>query len=393
MSDYVDVKCRIKLKRRIVDNMLKGKVELIASDVIVIKNAYIEITGFASCSWNLDAVYIMFPKVYPEDTVVKGFQQFYYTRHALCGGEIAHEHKPNEAYKFKCYWPSRLPGTWFGDFGNIEYIAKVTIKLDNELDVYTHSQLIYVKFRRHLATEKHLLFEGRVDVSRNFFTTKSIGNVIVSVWLPISGIAAGQSLPVICSVTNHSKLHFGSLIFVLTRIDIYRSDTPISLVKTVRTDVCRVARMVNIHKGKYDFYSVLQTDTGTIPTNQFYKCTCCQVIYEVWVSVQGAFRRYRSFGYPNIDTPGIPVIIGTKPLRNFNTYEITAEIFKKMYETHLPVLFDELPEDVRQIIHTTDEELSRDAIQNLERQLHVNEQLISSIKQSSSQKLKILNEQ
>lgn len=148
--------------------------------------------------------------------------------------------------------------------------------------------------------------------------------------------------------------------------------------------------MVNIHKGKYDYYSVLRTDEDTLPTNQFYKCTCCQIVYEVWVSVQGAFRRYRSFGYPNIDTPGIPVIIGTKPIRNYNTSAITSEIFKKMNETNIPVLVDELPEDVRQIIHTTDEELSREAVQNLERQLEVNEQLMNSLKRTSSHKLKDL---
>ncbi|RZC35688.1 uncharacterized protein BDFB_010697 [Asbolus verrucosus] len=309
-----DVRCRFKVKKRIIDNTLRGNVQIVSNKLLVIKHAYIEvsvqisitfiklrfqITGFASCSFLLNRTRIKFPRIYPKGTIVRGFEQFYYTRHTLCGGgsgnDTFHNHKDGEVYPFRCYWPSRLPGTWFGDYGSIEYRGKVTLRLENE-DIYTHSQLINVKFKRQLASEKHLLFEGRVETTRSFFTTKSIGNIHVAVWLPLCGIAAGQALPVLCT-------------------------------------------------------------------------------------------RYRNFGYPNVDTPGLPVIIGTKPIRKFDTYEITAQIFKKMYEYNVPLLVDQLPEDVKEITHKTDEELSPQAMENLQRQLQENEKYAVLMKQESAPKL------
>ncbi|XP_063915381.1 uncharacterized protein LOC135131531 [Zophobas morio] len=382
-----DIQCKIKIKRRIVNNQLKGKVTIGSPTPLNIDRAYIEITGIANCSWKLDSMCFKFPRIYPENTPVKGFQQFYYTRHSLCGGDIAHRHKGTESYPFVAYWPSRLPGTWYGDHGSIEYLAKVTLHLAKNADIFNYSQFVAVIPRRHLSTEKHLLFEGRIDVTRSFQTYRAEGYVTVSVWLPISGIAAGQGLPVLCSITNCSRLHFGSILFMLTRTDIYRSDTPVATVKKVRTDICRVARMVNIHKGQHDFYVVMQTDADTYPTNQFHRLLCIQTIYEVWVSVQGSFRRYRCVGYPNIDTPGIPIIIGTKPIKEYNIYEISSQVFRKVYDFDGRIYMDELPEDFRQIIHTTDEELSKEAVLNLERQLLVNEQLLNTLGKVSTQKV------
>ena len=102
------------------------------------------------------------------------------------------------------------------------YLAKVTLHLAKNADIFNYSQFVAVIPRRHLSTEKHLLFEGRIDVTRSFQTYRAEGYVTVSVWLPISGIAAGQGLPVLCSITNCSRLHFGSILFMLTRTDIYR---------------------------------------------------------------------------------------------------------------------------------------------------------------------------
>ncbi|KAJ3663824.1 hypothetical protein Zmor_008046 [Zophobas morio] len=217
-----DIQCKIKIKRRIVNNQLKGKVTIGSPTPLNIDRAYIEITGIANCSWKLDSMCFKFPRIYPENTPVKGFQQFYYTRHSLCGGDIAHRHKGTESYPFVAYWPSRLPGTWYGDHGSIEYLAKVTLHLAKNADIFNYSQFVAVIPRRHLSTEKHLLFEGRIDVTRSFQTYRAEGYVTVSVWLPISGIAAGQGLPVLCSITNCSRLHFGSILFMLTRTDIYR---------------------------------------------------------------------------------------------------------------------------------------------------------------------------
>ena len=92
-------------------------------------------------------------------------------------------------------------------------------------------------------------------------------------------------------------------------------------------------------------------------------------------------------GYPNIDTPGIPIIIGTKPIKEYNIYEISSQVFRKVYDFDGRIYMDELPEDFRQIIHTTDEELSKEAVLNLERQLLVNEQLLNTLGKVSTQKV------
>jgi hypothetical protein len=48
MSD--EVKCRIKIKRRIRDNALRGKVQIVSQNVLLIQQAYIEVTFVVSIS-------------------------------------------------------------------------------------------------------------------------------------------------------------------------------------------------------------------------------------------------------------------------------------------------------------------------------------------------------
>lgn len=131
-----------------------------------------------------------------------------------------------------------MPGSWSGDYGCIKYISlnmiqilirnysryigKVTVSLANEEDVFTYTQPMVVGYSRDLSVEQHLLNEGKVDATRSFFSPRPCGHVEINVWIPICGIAAGQSLPVLCEINNNSKVHFGGLVVVLTRIDIYR---------------------------------------------------------------------------------------------------------------------------------------------------------------------------
>lgn len=88
---------------------------------------------------------------------------------------------------------------------------------------FVYVQDIIINTRRDLKLEQHLLSEARRDTRRKFqFAAISLGRVTVSVWLPLCGIAAGQGIPVLCSITNNSKILFGSLVFVLTKTEIYR---------------------------------------------------------------------------------------------------------------------------------------------------------------------------
>lgn len=89
--------------------------------------------------------------------------------------------------------------------------------------LFVYLQDIIVPPKRDLSLEQHLLHEARCDVQRTFhFAVVNLGVVTVSVWLPICGIATGQSLPVLCTVLNDSKIQFGGLVFVLTQVEVYR---------------------------------------------------------------------------------------------------------------------------------------------------------------------------
>lgn len=88
---------------------------------------------------------------------------------------------------------------------------------------FVYVQDIIIHPYKDLKLEEQLLFEARKEVSRTFhFAALYLGNVKISLWLPICGIAAGQSLPVLCSITNKSKILFGGLIVVLTKTEVYR---------------------------------------------------------------------------------------------------------------------------------------------------------------------------
>ncbi|KAB0799230.1 hypothetical protein PPYR_07110 [Photinus pyralis] len=148
------------------------------------------------------------------------------------------------------------------------------------------------------------------------------------------------------------------------------STTPARAVKLFRKDVCRVARMVDILGGKHEFFGVLETESDTYPTNQYNRSSCCQVIYEVWLSIQGSLPRYKQFGYPNIDTPGIPILIGNVPLYKWDINEITTKVRSSMYEPPTCIETDALPPDdeVEKILNA-EEELDNETVWNIRRQL------------------------
>ncbi|KAF5305624.1 hypothetical protein FQR65_LT07705 [Abscondita terminalis] len=251
------------------------------------------------------------------------------------------------------------------------YISKIIIKEVNEiLEVFTEQ--IIIKPYRNLNLEKHLLSEVLQKVNRTFrFGIINLGNVEIKIWLPLCGVAAGQSIPILCTINNNSRIFFGGIVFVLTQIEVYRSSLPTKTAKTVRTDVCRVARMVHILRGKYEYYAVLETDQHTPPTNQYYRCRSCQLIYEIWVSVQGAIPRYNAYGYPNIDTPGIPIIIGTHPLYNWNINVITKKVMDYINETRSQTEINgsHADDEVEEILKNDDEEYDKETELNIMRQL------------------------
>ncbi|KAF2885546.1 hypothetical protein ILUMI_20614 [Ignelater luminosus] len=276
-----------------------------------------------------------------------------------------------ELFSFKTSVPPHLPATWEGKYGTVRYIAKVMIK-EQKKPIQVFTQEIPVCPKRNLQLEQHLLCEARQDISRNFrYGIINLGNIYISMWLPLCGIAAGQGIPLLCTINNESTVQFGGLIFVLTQLQVYRSLQPTKATKVHRHDVCRIPRMVDILQGKYEFYCVLQTNHDLYPTNQFWKCKCCQVIYEVWVSLQGAIPRYKAYGYPNIDSPGIPLIIGTEPLCEWDNKLLTNDVMESVFSTRPPVIMEPLPpdDDIEEMLNNADEELDYETERNLSRQL------------------------
>lgn len=132
---------------------------------------------------------------------------------------------------------------------------------------------------------------------------------------------------------------------------------------------------MNIFKGKYDFYATLTISSDTAPTNQFFSCSCCQTIYELWVSLQAVYPRYTTLGYPNIDTKAIPIIIGTTPLLEYNINKITANIMKNLFEYSYQLEVEQVAvdEEVKKIITEGEEEINRQIITNLGRTIGVND--------------------
>lgn len=129
--------------------------------------------------------------------------------------------------------------------------------------------------------------------------------------------------------------------------------------------------MVDVLKGRFDYYCVLDTAKNMVPTNQFWQCGCCRVTYEVWVTLQAALPRHGPYNYPNIDMPGVPVIIGTEPLLHWNKDEITADVMQAVFASHPPVVMEPPPPDdeVEAMLTHVEEALDEETILNLYRQM------------------------
>ncbi|XP_044766333.1 uncharacterized protein LOC123322431 isoform X2 [Coccinella septempunctata] len=231
-----EIVCRLIIGD-IENRHLKGFVEITTPGEAIIRYALIEISGIATCEFPLEKSLFLFPRYYRKGLQMNGEEVFYYTRHTLCGGNLAHKHKGIEGYEFSCGWPTRIPATWNGEYGSIRYWCKVTVIESSS--VFIHNQEIIVSNKRDLALEQHLKFESLVKVHRSINFLKHFGYVDVDVWTPFSGVAIKQSIPVLCTIDNHSNMLFGSIIFVLTRLDIFRALRPFSRTKVVRTDICR----------------------------------------------------------------------------------------------------------------------------------------------------------
>lgn len=87
--------------------------------------------------------------------------------------------------------------------------------------------------------------------------------------------------------------------------------------------------------------------------------------------MQAALPRYNAYNYPNIDTPGIPVIIGTEPILKWNKDEVTSEVMNLLLSSHPPVIMEPpVPDDeVEEMLTHVEEELDEAMIQNLSRQM------------------------
>ncbi|CAH0546203.1 unnamed protein product [Brassicogethes aeneus] len=367
---------------------INGSVSIVSTRPLKYKQLILEVNNTSECKFELEKSMYVFPRIYAKGTVMESRQQFFFLRRVVEKVDYyCNDPKNSAVFNFNFGWPNRLPATWTGDHGNIKYLCKTILVCEDITHV--HVQEIYFAPNRKLCLEKQLLCESRQDVTRKFTFGKN-GRISVSFWIPISGIAVGQSLPAVCSINNESKLNFSGLVFVLTRIDVYRSDKPINVVKEVRTDVCRVARMVHILKGKFYFYAILKTDENVSPTNQFYKLDAIQVKYEVWVSVQGNFKKNMGYGHPNVDTPGMAVIIGSEPLINYNVDLVTKSVLKNIFYT--PPLKN-FPQQhvISEALTTVDEVIDEQTNINLLRQLEENEKAITEMIEDTSDDDEVLN--
>lgn len=367
------INCEINFQAILVfpNQELKGTVAIGSDKVCVIEYITVEVIGCAECNFTFDKCVMKCLRIYKKGVKFQGTEEYSVAQHTITGGTSMFLVSDERHYfNFQFYIPEYLPSTWCGKFGTIKYVTSVTVKEENAAP-HNFKKDLQINTCRNLCLENRLLAEVSRKVNRKFrYGFVNLGDVEVEIWLPLSGVAAGQRFPVYCSINNQSKVFFGGLIFVLTQIQIYKSTTPAKAVKLFRKDVCRVARMVDILEGQQEFFGVLETDNDTYPTNQYYRASCCQVIYEVWLSIQGSVPRYKQFGYPNIDTPGIPIIIGNVPLYKWDINEITTKVRGSMYEPPMCIETDALPPDdeVEKILNA-EEELDSETLWNIRRQL------------------------
>ncbi|XP_018336527.1 uncharacterized protein LOC108745016 [Agrilus planipennis] len=351
---------------------LEGKIELVPSKGMRLAHAYIEYMGEAKCEWFLDKSVYRFPKRYPKGTKMKGSRIFYYSRHNIYNGEEFLPITSKKIFYFTTKFPHG-PATWYGKYGSISYRLKITLKTSG-FETFTHEEDILVLPNRDLTLEGYLLNECRRKAKRKYkFGSLQLGAVSVSVWLPLCGFAAGQSIPVLVTIDNYSEIKFGGLILVLTMIEIYRSRTPFPEIKTYRKDICRVVRMVDIVAGSYDYYALLEVDQTIPPTNQYNRCSSCHVIYEIWLTLQAAIPRYSGYGYPHLTLSGIPIIIGTTPLHTFPAKRVTAEVMDRLLSCRAPVVMEPpLTKEVEELRDFVDTELTGSIISNLTKQVEEN---------------------
>ncbi|XP_065161357.1 uncharacterized protein [Atheta coriaria] len=317
-----------------------------------------------------------------------GTQSFFYCRHTLAGNdgtEVIME-KRSYYFPFKCKLPGHLPASWTGEHGRIKYVANVIIKGEEEI-IGVHSKELEIVPYRNLSFETNLMLEAKQQVTRKFrFGLLNLGTVTVSLWMPICGISAGQCLPVICTIDNQSSVLFGGIIFVLTQIQVYRSQKPYYSVKTVRKDVCRVARITDILRGTQEYYCVLKSDKTNFPTTQFWRCSTCQLIYEVWVQIQGSLPANNAYGYPNIDLPGTAIIIGTHPAIQWDINEINQDVMRTLLRVREPIILDPPPqtEVVEEILNTVDDDFDSEMMKNLSKQMNNSDNISKKGRESYS---------
>ncbi|KAK5643583.1 hypothetical protein RI129_007428 [Pyrocoelia pectoralis] len=334
--------------------LIKCTVDVWSEKNCTVESITAEIIGCAECQFTINNSFLKCIRIYKKGVVYRGKEKFFVLQHTIAGGTntflLTSDH---QYFTFKFCIPEYLPSTWYGEYGTIKYIGNVIVKAEHVAPYH---------FEKLLKINK---------VSRKFrYGFVNLGEVEIEIWLPLCGVSAGQKLPVYCNINNQSKVFFGGLIFVLTQIEVYRSTSPVKAVKLFRKDICRIPRMVDILVGNYEFYGVLETNGDTCPTNQYNQCSCCQVIYEAWLSIQGSLPRYKHFGYPNIDTPGIPIIIGNMPLYGWDIDRITNEVRGAIFEPSTSIELDALPPDseVEKILNL-DEELDKETVWNIGRQI------------------------
>lgn len=89
-----------------------------------------------------------------------------------------------------------------------------------------------------------------------------------------------------------------------------------------------VKRKIYLTKGCYEYYCVLEVDNKLYPTS-YQENEACQVTYNIKMSVSAIPPASKEVYY--VETTSIPIVIGTEPLLEWDTNQITNEITKEYF--------------------------------------------------------------
>lgn len=277
----------------------------------------LQLWGISKCCWEKPKT-----SIFKKSKKFIGTKENLYAEHNLTFYEDLDDKR---RYYFRAKLPANIPPTWEGLYGFNKCMIKIIIDYPNQQKTFESE--VYVLPYRDLRLEKHLLNESREDVNHSFnFTILNLGWINISIWLPLSGISAGQALPLLCTIKNQSNVIFNAITFIFNMNEIYLCNSPVAK-KTKVYELVIIKRKSDIGHGCYEFYCLIETEKKWFPTSQCPKESCCTITYDLKVRVSSPEAHDKMI----IETDPVPIIIGTVPLLEWSGKRITEEITKETF--------------------------------------------------------------